>query len=171
MAPWVLVERVERFHKTEIANLPHSDMWTDMGLPEPGATRDGVLNTNNWIESAFKVFKSVFLGGRKNRRWAALSTLAGIDRLIAVLINDYFPYYSMWPVNEPRPSAEVLAVQEQGYELWKGAVFRRQDNDTTTKWSVYYKKEWVVAVSNQPSELKYPPSDSPMGAACQDWKT
>jgi hypothetical protein len=46
-----------------------------MGLPEVGATRDGVLNTNNWIESAFKTFKAIFLGGKKNRRYVATVAL------------------------------------------------------------------------------------------------
>lgn len=51
-----------------------ADLWTDMGLPEPGSTRDGVLNTNNWIESAFKTFKAIFLGGKKNRRYILWGT-------------------------------------------------------------------------------------------------
>lgn len=44
-----------------------SDLWADSGLPA-GTSRDGILNTNNWIESAFRTFKLVFLGNRNNKR-------------------------------------------------------------------------------------------------------
>ncbi|KAJ9120593.1 hypothetical protein QFC22_002522 [Naganishia vaughanmartiniae] len=108
-------------------------LWTDIGLPEKGATRDGVLNTDNWIESAFKTFKAIFLGGKKNRR---------VDRLIAVLLNDYFPYYALWSVEEARPSRELLDLMERGYQLWKGAVFRKHSEKPVRKWIVYHKQQY-----------------------------
>ena len=41
--------------------------FTDIGLPE-NATRDGTLNTNNWIERCFRTFDQVFLDCRANKR-------------------------------------------------------------------------------------------------------
>lgn len=45
---------------------PQLDYWTDIGLPA-GANRDGMLNTNNWTERAFKTFHQVFLCNRANK--------------------------------------------------------------------------------------------------------
>lgn len=44
------------------------DSCTDIGLP-PGQTRDSTFNTNNWTESAFRTFDTVFLENRKNKRY------------------------------------------------------------------------------------------------------
>ncbi|KAJ9097881.1 hypothetical protein QFC20_006104 [Naganishia adeliensis] len=103
------------------------DLWTDAGLPE-GASRDAFLNTNNWIEAGFRVFKVVFLGNRHNKR---------IDRLIAVLINDYYPYYALWPPEAARPSTDLLNVTEWGYNLWKIGKFRCEfQDDGRQVWSI-----------------------------------
>ncbi|KAJ9105223.1 hypothetical protein QFC20_004358 [Naganishia adeliensis] len=95
------------------------DMWTDAGLPD-GLSRDAILNTNNWIEAAFRTFKLVFLGNRHNKR---------VDRLIAILINDYYPYYALWPPSAPRPSETLLQATEWGYNLWKIGHFECSWND------------------------------------------
>jgi uncharacterized protein (DUF2249 family) len=72
----------------------------------------------------------------------AANFLCRVDRLIAVLINDYFPYYSMWPLEEARPSQDLVDLMEEGYELWKGAIFRRQEAAVgSQKWMVFYKKK------------------------------
>lgn len=63
-----------------------------------------------------------------------------VDRLIAVLINDYFPYYSLWPVEEARPSQEIMSLMDGGYNLWRSAVFRKQPNEEINKWMVVYRK-------------------------------
>jgi hypothetical protein len=47
----------------------------------------------------------------------------------------------MWPVEEARPSKELLHLMDEGYELWKGAVFRRQPGDGSQRWMVFYKKQ------------------------------
>ncbi|KZT31044.1 hypothetical protein SISSUDRAFT_1038738, partial [Sistotremastrum suecicum HHB10207 ss-3] len=39
----------------------------DAGLPQ-GMTRDGNLNTNNWVEALFRMLDQVFLQMRKNKR-------------------------------------------------------------------------------------------------------
>lgn len=44
-----------------------SDYFTDIGLPE-GASRDDVWNTNNWIESSFRVFDDNMLASKKTKR-------------------------------------------------------------------------------------------------------
>jgi len=44
-----------------------TDLCTDIGLPA-GQTRDGVWNTNNWIESAFRTFDTVMLEFKKMKR-------------------------------------------------------------------------------------------------------
>lgn len=41
--------------------------FTDIGMP-PAQTREGTWNVNNWIESAFRVFDTVFLDNRRNKR-------------------------------------------------------------------------------------------------------
>jgi hypothetical protein len=48
-----------------------ADLCTDIGLP-PGRARDGVWSTNNHNEASFKVFDSVFLELRKNKRFVDL---------------------------------------------------------------------------------------------------
>jgi len=59
------------------------ECWVDCGYPE-GLNREKG-NTNNPVETAFKVFDTVILGCVKNRR---------IDHLILVIITHVFPYYS-----------------------------------------------------------------------------
>jgi len=51
---------------SEFSELMIPDMWTDIGLPT-GRNRDDMLNTNNWVERAFKTFDTVFLNCRANK--------------------------------------------------------------------------------------------------------
>jgi hypothetical protein len=44
-----------------------ADTFSDIGMPE-NQTRDGSWNTNNWAETAFKTFDTVFLDNRMNKR-------------------------------------------------------------------------------------------------------
>ncbi|KAJ9120410.1 hypothetical protein QFC24_005367 [Naganishia onofrii] len=114
------------------------DLWTDNGLPQ-GDSRDGPLNTNNYIESAFRTFKLVFLGGRKNKR---------IDRLLEILITDFFPYYALWPPTAARPSKKLLTVTGQGYDLWKRSTFRQVKEGERTSWYITRQAGFVMVCAS-----------------------
>ncbi|KAJ9110930.1 hypothetical protein QFC20_002696, partial [Naganishia adeliensis] len=129
------------------------DMWVDYGLPD-GATRDGILNTNNFIERAFKTFKTVFLGGRKNRR---------IDRLILVLVNDFFPFYALWPPNDAKPSRVVLSTMKSGYEIWKCAVFREEEISSGLS------RCWITRAATQ-EELRRSPAIRTITTVIEQYK-
>ncbi|KAF8180937.1 hypothetical protein K438DRAFT_1976392 [Mycena galopus ATCC 62051] len=89
------------------------DHFTDIGLP-PNRGRDGTWNTNNWSESAFKTFDTVFLQSRQNKR---------IDRLGAIILNSFLPYYQYWRPADRRPPQGVIEMQHEEYTLWdQGAV-------------------------------------------------
>lgn len=51
---------------------PFIESTTDIGLPRD-QSRDNGWNTNNPIESAFRVFDLVFLNLLQNKRWALLN--------------------------------------------------------------------------------------------------
>ncbi|ORY35080.1 hypothetical protein BCR39DRAFT_556578 [Naematelia encephala] len=102
-------EEFDRYLKKEW----FSDRWRpyliDYGLP-PHVSRDGPWSTNNYSEAAFRTFDRVFLGCRANKR---------LDRLIAILVNAYFPFYENVPQLESRPSAELERAIFGGLHRWE----------------------------------------------------
>jgi hypothetical protein len=109
---------------------------TDIGLPED-QTRDNGWNTNNAIESAFRVFDLAFLHLLQNKRHfyinfiiqfgKAYNPTYRIDRLGTILLIKYFPYYQQWPLNEPHWSK---AYMQQGHDLWEGNWILPAPGDT-----------------------------------------
>ncbi|KAK7001644.1 hypothetical protein R3P38DRAFT_3216571 [Favolaschia claudopus] len=90
--------------------IPH---FTDIGLP-PTQTRDGIWNTNNWSETAFRTFDTVFLGSRSNKR---------IDRLALIVLNSFLPYFQSWRPPDRPVRDDVLAMHQEAYSLWdRGAI-------------------------------------------------
>ncbi|KAJ7270793.1 hypothetical protein C8J57DRAFT_1294013 [Mycena rebaudengoi] len=87
------------------------DYWTDIGLPE-GSNRDGMLNTNNWTERAFKTFNQVFLGNRSNK---------SAYRLVLILANEWFQYYQAWRYTV-EPNQDALMMAQKAYHLWNTAA-------------------------------------------------
>lgn len=103
------------------------DLATDAGLP-PGQTKDGSWNTNNWVEASFRTFKFVFLEQRRNKR---------IDRLLTIILEDFFPYYRYWELDEPRLSKQLLRVSRAGQYLWSsGHVLPERGDGELTKFDV-----------------------------------
>ncbi|KAJ7129873.1 hypothetical protein C8R43DRAFT_957352 [Mycena crocata] len=93
--------------------------YTDIGMPA-NQSRDGTWNTNNFTESAFKTFDSVFLDNRQNKR---------IDRLAAVILNDFLPYYQYWRPKDRNPPKDIIEMHFNAYTLWdRGAVTVVRDN-------------------------------------------
>ncbi|KAK6905113.1 hypothetical protein I203_105932 [Kwoniella mangroviensis CBS 8507] len=84
-----------------------SERWRakviDYGMPA-SVTRDGPWSTNNYVEAAFRTFDRVFLSCRANKR---------LDRLIAILINSYFPFYENVP---PADSRADPGLQKQLFD-------------------------------------------------------
>ncbi|EED82568.1 predicted protein [Postia placenta Mad-698-R] len=85
------------------------DEWIHIGLPST-QTRDGTWNTNNWVESAFRVFDSVFLEHRVNKR---------IDRLASIILNDYLPFYRFWQPEHRALPAEVVQMNRLAHLIWE----------------------------------------------------
>lgn len=98
-----------------------------MSLPL-GRTRDGSNNTNNWAESAFLVFDKVFLDMRKNKRYVGCSlhqsvcihpeTTGSIDRLGAIILNEWFLYYEETEQNSAIILAQIQDDILHAYNLW-----------------------------------------------------
>lgn len=97
----------------------------DEGLP-PGQTRDGVWNTNNFVESAFRVFNAVFLENRRNKRCVAdegcsikiISRVNRIDRLLTIILEDLFTFYRLWPPRDMNVPADLVRKSKKGHDIW-----------------------------------------------------
>ncbi|KIJ31481.1 hypothetical protein M422DRAFT_266859 [Sphaerobolus stellatus SS14] len=81
---------------------------TDINLP-PGQTRNGTYATNNWSEAAFLTFNKIFLNLRKNKR---------IDRLAAIILGEFFPFYEFWPSAEAHIPRQTEDMYFRAYQLW-----------------------------------------------------
>lgn len=92
----------------------------DYGMP-PGAFRESAWATNNFAESAFRIFDRVILGARSNRR---------IDRLVGILILNYFPYYELLPHNKARPNPALLKETFSGLKIWQNDLIRPKPLDS-----------------------------------------
>ncbi|KAJ7180200.1 hypothetical protein C8R43DRAFT_941883 [Mycena crocata] len=87
---------------------PWIPMFTDIGMPSD-QSRDGTWNTNNWAETAFKQFNTIFLDNKHNKR---------IDRLCSIILNDHLPYFRYFPTpDRPVPKA-FLAMNLEAHRLW-----------------------------------------------------
>jgi hypothetical protein len=103
----------------------------------PNQTRDGSWNTNNWAETAFKTFDTVFLDNRMNKRWAALIRLFAvteasysIDRLASIIINDFLPFFRHWrPRNRPLNKL-IIALHTKAHNLWEQDMVIQIDQNT-----------------------------------------
>jgi hypothetical protein len=123
----------------------------DEGLPD-GQTRDGPWNTNNWVEASFRTFNAVFLENRKNKRYVLMipdsncdHTLisilqTSIDRLLSIILDDFFMFYQFWGPGKARPDKKLVNVFKAGHDLWSsGHVFPCQDGHgalSSTKFEV-----------------------------------
>ncbi|KAK6905654.1 hypothetical protein I203_106484 [Kwoniella mangroviensis CBS 8507] len=90
-----------------------SERWRakviDYGMPA-SVTRDGPWSTNNYVEAAFRTFDRVFLSCRANKR---------LDRLIAILINSYFPFYENVPPADSRADPGLQKQLFDGMYIWE----------------------------------------------------
>lgn len=101
------------------------DKVMDYGMPF-GATRDGGLSTNNFVEALFRVFDMVFLMSRSNKRYVAYQQHIAysnpdlrLDRLIAILVNSFFPFYELSANDSMRVDPNLDYSIEQGFFLWE----------------------------------------------------
>ncbi|KAK6988953.1 hypothetical protein R3P38DRAFT_3373654 [Favolaschia claudopus] len=100
-----------------------SPMFTDIGMP-PGQSRDGTWNTNNWAETAFKQFNTVFLDNKHNKR---------IDQLASVVLNHHLPYFRFFPTPDRAPSKAFVELHDKANRLWEAdAVQRTESPDSFT---------------------------------------
>ncbi|KAJ7724877.1 hypothetical protein B0H16DRAFT_1736451 [Mycena metata] len=83
--------------------------FTDIGMPSD-QSRDGVWNTNNWSETAFKQFNTIFLDNKHNKR---------IDRLASIILNDHLPYFCYFPTPNRPEAREVVQMNLEAEVLWE----------------------------------------------------
>jgi hypothetical protein len=83
-------------------------MWTDIGIPDT-QNRDGMLNTNNWVERAFKTFDSIFLDCRANKR---------LDRLFIIIANEFLPFYREWEPNHKQRNTRLIKTIKNAHRTW-----------------------------------------------------
>jgi len=100
------------------------DMWTDMGIPS-GQNRDRMLNTNNWVESSFRVFDKLFLHARANKRYVhseycrnKSNILNSIDRLV-LIIKEFLTFYETWEPNHETRNRTVIQELSEGHLIWQ----------------------------------------------------
>ncbi|KAH8109727.1 hypothetical protein DFH11DRAFT_1810540 [Phellopilus nigrolimitatus] len=98
-------DELPRFQQIFEDSLRVAYMATDIGLPY-AQPRTGPLNTNNWTEAAFKLFDTVFLENRKNKR------------LASIILNDFFPYFRFWVPRASRFSQDHIQVTRDGHDMW-----------------------------------------------------
>ncbi|KAF8593340.1 hypothetical protein BDV93DRAFT_461414, partial [Ceratobasidium sp. AG-I] len=91
------------------------DSITDIGLPL-GATRDHILNTNNYAESFIKTFKYTILGMRRNKR---------IDTLVIILADILLPYYRIWQNDRVKHAKDYTNATQLGYEIWQNGLVQK----------------------------------------------
>ncbi|KAG8955776.1 hypothetical protein FRC03_011062 [Tulasnella sp. 419] len=104
------LERLKKYFDENWFNETWLQYFTDINLPKD-QTRDGTWNTNNWVESAFRVFDAVFLGHRKNKR---------IDRLAMIILYEYFPFYRYWRSSGAKQVPQYLITASlRGHALWE----------------------------------------------------
>ncbi|EIW66398.1 hypothetical protein TREMEDRAFT_65685 [Tremella mesenterica DSM 1558] len=100
-----------------------SESWRkcimDYGLPREH-TRDGPLSTNNFVEAAFRTFDRVFLQARANKR---------IDKLLAVIVNIYFPMYLYSPPTSGRCDPDITQEIQKGLEIWQLGQLKHCDSE------------------------------------------
>ncbi|KAF7357048.1 hypothetical protein MVEN_01041600 [Mycena venus] len=84
------------------------DYWTDIGLP-PGANREGMLNTNNWTERAFKTFQQVFLCNRANK---------SMYRLVLIIANEWYQYYREWLPTSKKIDHKAIDKAAEAHRIW-----------------------------------------------------
>lgn len=106
--------------------------FTDIGMPA-GQTRDGTWNVNNWTERAFLVFDTIFLDNRRNKRCVlplgyhyqmSTGVQSGyrIDRLAAIILNEFFPFYQHWSTSPRRPSQDLLELNARAHQFWANGL-------------------------------------------------
>ncbi|EJD36355.1 hypothetical protein AURDEDRAFT_174552 [Auricularia subglabra TFB-10046 SS5] len=109
-------------------------LWTDMGLPL-SMTRDAaMLNTNNWIERAFKTIDQTFLDCRANKR---------MDRLVIILAEEFFPFYRVWEPKDPTRNADLIKDVRHAHRLWSTPGMVQETEDDL--WAVASFRDAVVA--------------------------
>ncbi|KAK7038474.1 hypothetical protein R3P38DRAFT_3475508 [Favolaschia claudopus] len=97
---------------------PWIPLFTDIGMP-PGQSRDGTWNTNNWAETAFKQFNTVFLDNKHNKR---------IDQLASVILNHHLPYFRYFPTPDRAPPKAFIELHDKANRLWEADAVQRTEN-------------------------------------------
>ncbi|KAK6991439.1 hypothetical protein R3P38DRAFT_3290638 [Favolaschia claudopus] len=97
---------------------PWIPLFTDIGMP-PGQSRDGTWNTNNWAETAFKQFNTVFLDNKHNKR---------IDQLASVILNHHLPYFRYFPTPDRAPPKAFIELHDKANRLWETDAVQRTEN-------------------------------------------
>ncbi|KAJ7674056.1 hypothetical protein DFH06DRAFT_1467400 [Mycena polygramma] len=89
--------------------MPWIPMFTDIGMP-PGQSRDDTWNTNNWAETAFKQFNTVFLDNKQNKR---------IDQLASIILNHHLPFFRYFPTPDRARAKTEIERHNHANRLWE----------------------------------------------------
>ncbi|KAG8994185.1 hypothetical protein FRB94_010078 [Tulasnella sp. JGI-2019a] len=81
------------------------DLWMDIGILA-GVNHDGMHNTNNWVEHAFKTFDTMFLDSWENRC---------LDWLVVILAKEFLPFYEP---NKVRNNQKTCSALQLAHQLW-----------------------------------------------------
>ncbi|KAJ7175274.1 hypothetical protein C8R46DRAFT_61669 [Mycena filopes] len=74
-----------------------------------GANREGMLNTNNWTERAFKTFQQVFLCNRANK---------SVYRLVLIIANEFYEYYRAWQPTQKKIDRQAIDLAAEAHQIW-----------------------------------------------------
>ena len=82
---------------------------------------------NNWTEHAFLVFDTIFLDNHRNKRYVtslyrylynSLQFHCRIDRLAAIIVNEFFPFYLHWSNSPKQQSKELTEINYAAHKIW-----------------------------------------------------
>ncbi|KAJ7628102.1 hypothetical protein B0H17DRAFT_1150757 [Mycena rosella] len=129
---------------------PWIETFTDIGMPA-NQTRDGAWNTNNWAETAFKTFDSVFLDNRMNKR---------IDRLAVIILNDFLRFFRYWSPCDRPLNQRIIALHTNAHNLWEQDRVVQVAEDTFD----------VEVVNEAGSVVRFRVTMNPINCVCTGFK-
>ncbi|KAJ6497245.1 hypothetical protein DFH09DRAFT_945637 [Mycena vulgaris] len=111
--------------------------FTDIGMPLD-QSRDGTWNTNNWAETAFKQFNSVFLDNKHNKR---------IDRLALVILTQHLPYFKYFPTPSRPEARDYVDLNLDAYALWESDLVHTSPTPTNSDTFKVDRMRWAMDFS------------------------
>ncbi|KAF7328148.1 hypothetical protein MVEN_02572200 [Mycena venus] len=144
------LEVVQSYFEDNWFIMPWIPMFTDIGMP-PDQSRDGTWNTNNWAETAFKQFNSVFLDNKHNKR---------IDHLASVILNHHLPFFRFFPTPDRAQSKTLRDLHQKANRLW--------ETDMVAATGTLH--EFTVKRSDNGVPVRHTVVLNPLSCTCVEWE-